>query len=393
MTKYFTFLLSAMLLFSCGNSEETDATEQKPEDNFTISGTIKDASNTSLYLEALSQQGSIVVTEGKVGSDGKFNLSGNIPGMGIYQLRLGEAQDKIIPLTLVPEDKLKLSTSFSEFAVKPNVSGTEWSKVMNEYMKFFSVFMSGQQELSTLQGKASESEMMALYMELRKPLDQFALDKMQEDPDNPYNIVLSTSATPITGFKDWNPKNLDVLKIVAEAYKKRYKDSPMAATMENQVMQIESAYNEFKATENGGSTNSAVAPEISLKNPDGKIIKLSSLRGKVVLIDFWASWCGPCRRENPNVVRLYNQYKDKGFTVYSVSLDQDASAWKNAIKADGLVWPNHVSDLLGWNTPMTQLYGFNSIPHTVLIDKEGKIIGTGLRGEFLEQKLKEVLSK
>lgn len=393
MTKYFTFLLSAMLLFSCSNTEETEALEQKPDDNFMISGTIKDASNTSLYLEALSQQGSIVVTEGKVGSDGKFNLSGNIPGMGIYQLRLGEAQDKIIPLTLVPEDKLKLSTSFSEFAVKPNVSGTEWSKVMNEYMKFFSVFMSGQQELSTLQGKASESEMMALYMELRKPLDQFALDKMQEDPDNPYNIVLSTSATPITGFKDWNPKNLDVLKIVAEAYKKRYKDSPMAATMENQVMQIESAYNEFKATENGGSTNSAVAPEISLKNPDGKIIKLSSLRGKVVLIDFWASWCGPCRRENPNVVRLYNQYKDKGFTVYSVSLDQDASAWKNAIKADGLAWPNHVSDLLGWNTPMTQLYGFNSIPHTVLIDKEGKIIGTGLRGEFLEQKLKEVLSK
>lgn len=393
MIKYFSFLLSTMLLLSCGSSEETEATEQKPDDNFTISGTIKDASNTSLYLEALSQQGSIVVSEGKVGPDGKFNLSGNIPGMGIYQLRLGEAQDKIIPLTLVPDDKLKLSTSFSEFAVKPNVGGTEWSAVMNEYMKFFSVFMAGQQELSTLQGKASESEMMALYMELRKPLDQFALDKMQEDPDNPYNIVLSTSATPITGFKDWNPKNLDVLKIVAEAYKKRYKDSPMAATMENQVVQIESAYNEFLANEGGATTSSAVAPEISLKNPEGKVIKLSSLRGKVVLIDFWASWCGPCRRENPNVVRLYNQYKDKGFTVYSVSLDQDAAAWKNAIKADGLIWPNHVSDLLGWNTPMTQLYGFNSIPHTVLIDKNGKIIGTGLRGEFLEQKLKEVLSK
>jgi thiol-disulfide isomerase/thioredoxin len=393
MIKYFSFLLSAMLLFSCGSSEETEVTEDKPEDNFTISGTIKDASNSALYLEALSEQGSIVVSEGKVGPDGNFSLSGNIPGMGIYQMRLGEAQDKIIPLTLVPKDKLKINTSFSDFAIKPNVSGTEWSSVMNEYMNFFSVFMSGQQRLNAMQGKASESEMMALYMELRKPLDKFALDKMQEDPDNPYNIVLSTSATPITGFKDWDPKNLEVLKIVAEAYKKRYKDSPMAATMENQVMQIESAYNEFKANENGGQSNSGVVPEIALKNPAGKVIKLSSLRGKIVLIDFWASWCGPCRRENPNVVKLYNQYKDKGFTVYSVSLDEDAAAWKNAIAADGLAWPNHVSDLLGWKTPMTQLYGFNSIPHTVLIDKEGKVIGTGLRGEILEQKLKEVLSK
>jgi thiol-disulfide isomerase/thioredoxin len=122
-------------------------------------------------------------------------------------------------------------------------------------------------------------------------------------------------------------------------------------------------------------------------------LKLSSLRGKVVLIDFWASWCGPCRKENPNVVRLYNQYKAKGFTVFSVSLDQDAEAWKKAIASDGLIWPNHVSDLLGWQTPLVQLYAFEGIPHTVLIDQEGKIIGTGLRGESLEQKLKEQFSK
>jgi len=115
------------------------------------------------------------------------------------------------------------------------------------------------------------------------------------------------------------------------------------------------------------------------------------LKGKYVLIDFWASWCGPCRRENPNVVRLYKEYKDKGFTIFSVSLDQDGAAWKEAILADGLVWPYHVSDLLAWNTPLTQTYAFNSIPHTVLIDREGKIIARNLRGESLEQKLKEIL--
>jgi thiol-disulfide isomerase/thioredoxin len=287
-----------------------------------------------------------------------------------------------------------MTTSFADFAVKPNVSGTEWSSVMNQYMEKFTVFMKGQMELNALQGKASEEEIMKLYLELRKPMDAFALQKMKEDPDNPFNIVLSSSATPNMGFKDWNPENLEVLKIVAEAYKKRYKDSPMASTMENQVFQIESAYSEFKASESGASgTNAGTAPEISMATPAGKNLKLSSLRGKVVLIDFWASWCGPCRRESPNVVRLYNQYKDKGFTVFSVSLDQDAAAWKQAIEKDGLVWPNHVSDLLGWNTPMTQIYGFNSIPHTVLIDKKGKIIGTGLRGESLEQKLKEIFSK
>ena len=129
-----------------------------------------------------------------------------------------------------------------------------------------------------------------------------------------------------------------------------------------------------------------------MKNPKGTELRLSSLKGKVVLIDFWASWCGPCRKENPNVVKLYKKYKSKGFEVFSVSLDQDANAWNKAIAQDGLIWPNHVSDLLGWQTPMTQLYGFNAIPYTVLVNEEGNIVGVNLRGEELEQKLKEVLN-
>ena len=110
----------------------------------------------------------------------------------------------------------------------------------------------------------------------------------------------------------------------------------------------------------------------------------------MVLIDFWASWCGPCRKENPNVVKLYKKYKFKGFTVLSVSLDEDPNKWKEAIAKDGLEWNNHVSDLMGWNSKMPQLYGFEGIPFTVLVNKEGKIIGRELRGEQLEQKLKNV---
>lgn len=132
------------------------------------------------------------------------------------------------------------------------------------------------------------------------------------------------------------------------------------------------------------------APELEFRNPDGKLIKLSSLRGKVVLIDFWASWCRPCRVENPNVVRVYNKYHAKGFEVFSVSLDKDKNAWVNGIKQDGLIWSYHVSDLLFWQSKAAAIYGVRSIPHTVLIDKDGTIIAKNLRGQALELALEQI---
>ena len=135
------------------------------------------------------------------------------------------------------------------------------------------------------------------------------------------------------------------------------------------------------------------APDIVMTDRDGKTRRLSDLRGKVVLIDFWASWCRPCRAENPNVVRLYHQYKNKGFDIYSVSLDNSRDAWLKAIEADGLVWPNHVSDLRGWTSSGGKLYGVSSIPATVLVDREGKILARNLRGQELENKLKELFGQ
>ncbi|NOZ35468.1 MAG: TlpA family protein disulfide reductase [Chlorobi bacterium] len=135
-----------------------------------------------------------------------------------------------------------------------------------------------------------------------------------------------------------------------------------------------------------------VAPEISLPNPEGKIIKLSSLRGNYVLIDFWASWCRPCRAENPNNVKLYKKYHDKSFEIYGVSLDRDKNAWLKAIKDDNLTW-TQVSDLKFWQSEGAKIYNVRSIPHTVLLDKDGKIIAAGLRGTSLTKKLKEIFGE
>lgn len=135
-----------------------------------------------------------------------------------------------------------------------------------------------------------------------------------------------------------------------------------------------------------------IAPEISLPNPEGETKKLSDLRGNYVLVDFWAAWCGPCRRENPNVVAMYNKYNDKGFEVFGVSLDRNREDWVKAIEKDNLTW-TQVSDLSYFNSEAAKTYSINAIPATVLLDKEGRIIARNLRGPALEQKLEELLGE
>ncbi|MCB0507956.1 MAG: TlpA family protein disulfide reductase [Bacteroidetes bacterium] len=142
------------------------------------------------------------------------------------------------------------------------------------------------------------------------------------------------------------------------------------------------------------------AIELNYKDPNGNYIALSSLKGNLVLIDFWASWCGPCRRNNPALVALYNKYQDKkfekgikGFTIYSVSLDNNQANWTSAIKADGLIWPNHVSDLGGWYSDGARKYGIQFIPQTVLIDESGYVIAINPTHQLIEELVDKKLKK
>lgn len=392
MTKKLLYLLMLTLVFaSCGDSEDAEAIDAEEElvDNFTISGSITGAGNQTLYLEAQSQNGVVSVDSAVISPDGTFEMIGNIRGFGLYQLRLGLIPTNMILVTLVPHDHLKIVATAENFAKTPKASNTRWSKNLTDYMVLLTDFREKQAEISAKIDQYSEEELMEKYSELKADIDNFALTRMKEDPSNPYNLVLSTYAVPASDFSDWDRENLEVLRAVADAMQKDFEGSPMADMLSKQVYQIEVAYDQYMANNSGTRT----APEIALNDPMGKEIRLSSLRGKYVLIDFWASWCGPCRQESPNVVKLYKKYKDLGFTIYSVSLDDNREKWMEAIKKDGLIWPNHVSDLLQWKSPMPQLYGFNGIPHTVLVNPDGKIIGTGLRGPALEQKLKEIFEK
>ncbi len=174
--------------------------------------------------------------------------------------------------------------------------------------------------------------------------------------------------------------NKDVYAAVAEGYIKTFPQDNLTKRIQPEVERILRL------------RIGAVAPDLELPTPDGKTLRISDFRGKYLLLDFWASWCGPCRRENPNVVRIYKKYKDKGFEILGISLDRDKRRWVSAIQQDGLTW-YHMSDLQGWRSKAAQVYGVSYIPYTILLDKEGRIIAKNLRGAALENKLKEIFGE
>jgi peroxiredoxin len=217
-------------------------------------------------------------------------------------------------------------------------------------------------------------------------LQRFANTSLQEAEANVKEVMT----------KPWAPENKEVMYIsVIKIFYQHDQDfsRSMAALYGKEFPASKYAKHLIAEMPKGPPAVGEKAPEISLADTTGKIISLSSLKGKVVLIDFWASWCRPCRMENPNVVKAYEKYNGSGFTVFSVSLDDNKANWAQAIKKDNLKWSSHVSDLKGWQSAAAKLYGVTGIPATFLIDRDGNVIGKNLRGESLESMLQEVCTK
>jgi thiol-disulfide isomerase/thioredoxin len=214
------------------------------------------------------------------------------------------------------------------------------------------------------------------------------------DINKRYSVIEKEQNVILTAFIKKNPNSYISLLALSQLSGENLKQDEVEALfakLSNDVKNtnwgksVATSLNKTKTTAVG-----SVAPDFTQDDPKGKPFKLSTLRGKYVLIDFWASWCGPCRRENPNVVRAYQKYKNKNFEILGVSLDNDKSAWLGAIEKDNLIWL-HVSDLRGWKSASAQLYGVESIPQNYLLDPQGVIIEKNLRGNHLEEVLAKVL--
>ena len=390
--KILPFFSMFLFLFSgCNGTENTSMTDLPS--NFEISGQVLGAANQPIYLEMVSSKGKVKLAESTTEVDGSFDLKGHVKGLGLYQLTIGNKSNKSVPLTISPNEKVNVQANFNDFERLPKITGTAWAPLITEYMRIFNEFAFKQIQLMNTPG-LTEEQQIEQFFELKKPLDVYAKATLNKYPSNPAAIVLSTTLTPAMGFEKWDATNLDLLKKIAKAFQSKHPLSPISESLNKQVVQIETAYNQY--LNQGEKTTGLIgskATDIVLPNPEGKMIRLSDLKGKVILLDFWASWCGPCRSENPNVVNIFKKFESQGFTVFSVSLDADVQAWKRAIKADGLVWPSHVSDLKQWETPLVKQYQFNAIPYTVLIDRTGTVVATNLRGSELEQKILSLLKK
>ena len=205
------------------------------------------------------------------------------------------------------------------------------------------------------------------------------IDKMlSQIPENSRTYMLALGGV-ISGLQT---AKSPLLGNYARRYADKYrKTEPEAVAQVDQLLKMSASF-----------ITGSEAPDFTMNDPDGNPVKLSDFRGKVLLVDFWASWCGPCRRENPHVVEAYHKYHEKGFEVLGVSLDKGRDPWLGAIEKDGLIW-HHVSDLKGWGNDAAKLYGVTSIPHTVLLDKDGKIIARNLRGPSLDAKLVELFGE
>ena len=346
-------------------------------DGYEISGQLQNApAGTVLHLSELTANQFVEKGQTKTDVSGKFTLKGIAAMPGIFQLKVDEANQVL--LLLDNKTHVQLSGDAKSLSATYTVKGSKDAEVLRQLtqvMRGTKGQLDGLSQRFNAAGQAGKAEEMKAIEKEYYVIQGGNTAKVK-------TLIRQNAATVVGGFAVGaflNPEEeFSFADSIAAVQRKANPNSPF-------TKELTARLEPLRATAQG-----TMAPEINLATPAGTKLALSSLRGKYVLIDFWASWCGPCRQENPNVVKAYNQFKDKGFTIYSVSLDQDKGKWEKAIASDGLTW-NHVSDLAGWNSVAGAAYGVKAIPQSFLIDPQGKIIAKNLRGEALAAKLAEVL--
>ncbi|MCW5908886.1 MAG: AhpC/TSA family protein [Chitinophagales bacterium] len=375
-----SLFFAAILFASCNLNGSSDKYE--------IKGTLKNSQAQSVMLEKLSLQQITVIDSSKVDAQGSFRMAG-VSEKGFYRIKLDERTFWLFllePVAYKVEIDLAAQNPFKISGSKENdefqVAVTALTQTQQELQQARYNYMMGQQmqlPADTIAKYAAEFEALGEKME------KLCLDGAKNSK-SPLIAMFYITNVPI---QEYAKENLAVLQRLEKEIPNSSYTKDFRSIYNQYEQQAKAAEMKEQATEQVGIGKPA--PEIDLPTPEGKNIKLSSLKGKVVLIDFWASWCGPCRVEMPNVVAAYNKFKSKGFAVYSVSLDKDATAWTNSIKNLNMNWETHVSDLKFWQCEAALRYGVNGIPATFLLDKNGVIVATNLRGAALEQKLAELL--
>lgn len=348
--------------------------------NVHVSGNIFNVSSDSVYVSQFYGNRYVNYFGGKMEETGQFDIKGTVPVSDYYVLRVGNQH---INLILREGSDIKVYGDGKQLDKFTNIIGSDESANLQKFAVEADQWTKKRDSaIAVIQKDPSKAE--AVNADMQQHLVAFQNEYrsfLTANQNSPALIAALSVIDPSSDFASYE----SIVKQIGAAF-------PQSPTVQN-VMQT---YMQLKAQRDAGNAlaSGKEAPDFTELMLDRKTtMSLSDLRGKIVLLDFWASWCGPCRKENPNVVKLYEKYKDRGFTVMSVSLDDNLERWKQAIEHDNLSWPNHVSDLKKWSSAAAAKYQVRGIPFTVLIDQEGKIIDTNLRGPALEQALIQLLGE
>lgn len=356
---------------------------QKAQIEGRLNNALQDAKGSSeqVYLSIVEGNQVRICDSTTIDKKGDFKLDIAVTNPTMYLFKIKGMDNAMLHLMIESGDKVNIELDALREQGFIHITNANGSRNIETYHQFNNILFEHSQKLHALNQEYS----IPSTTEKRKQELSILFQQELNNQNNAISKVLSDnndaliSAFLVTFFDEEAEQHIRLYETIYNGLKDKYSDNQFVQYVERKL----------RSTIGPGS----MAPEIEMKDPNGVTRKLSDLRGKVVMIDFWASWCSPCRMENPNVVKLYKKYKDKGFDIYSVSLDKTRDAWLRAIQQDGLEWPNHVSDLRGWTSSGGATYGIRSVPSTVLVDRDGRIIARNLRGQELANKLKEIFGE